>query len=367
MNEEGDGSKTEQATSFKLDEARRKGMVARSVELSTLGVLLAFAGYLWAFGAGMAADLQRLLAAALVQAPTLARGPLELWTWTTAVGAGAAAVVLPLLLLLAAAAALAVLLQTGFVFSVQALKPDWTRLNPANGFKRIFSLQTLFELGKTLVKLLVYPALAALVIVAAARQSMQSAGEPRALGALIGGTGLGLIFWLLAAMALFAAVDLLFVRRQFGRKMMMSRRELREELRHREGDSRIKQRRKQLARELLKRTRSLRQLRGADVLVTNPTHYAVALRYDAASMLSPALVSKGAGDFALRLKRLALVYGVPVIESKALARALYFRVPLDAQIPDAYFRETAAVYVRLRQQQDAQANPAGPVQPEAMA
>ena len=347
MNEEADGTKTEQATSFKLDEARRKGMVARSIEFSTLGVLLAFAGYLWAFGPRMAEDMQRLTAAALVQAPTLAFGPLELWTWTTAVGARAATIVLPLLLLLAAAAALAILMQTGFVFSVHALKPDWSRLNPANGFKKIFSLQTLYELGKTLVKLAVYPALAVMVIYVAARHSTQFASEPRALATLIGATGLKLLLWLLAAMVLFAAVDLLFVRKQFGKKMMMSRRELREEIRHREGDSRIKQRRKQLARELLKRARSLRQIRGADMLLTNPTHYAVALRFDQASMLAPTVVSKGSGDFALRLRRLAFVYGVPIIESKSLARSLFFRVPLDAQIPEKYFRETAAVYVQL--------------------
>ena len=311
-------------------------------------LMLALAGYLWAFGGQMARDMQRLFASALAQAPSLAFGPLELWTWTAAVGARAGHIILPLMLVLAAAAALSILVQTGFIFSMHSLKPDYSRLNPANGFKRIFSRQTLYELGKNIVKLAVYPVLALIVIVVAARYALLSDGDPRAIAALLGSTSITLLFWLLAGMAVFAAVDLLFVRRQFSKKMMMSRRELREEIRQREGDSRIKQRRKQLSRELLKRSRSLRQLRGADVLLTNPTHVAVALRFEPASMLAPKVVSKGAGEFAQRLRRLAFVYGVPTIESKALARVLFFRVPLDSQIPDTCFRETAAIYVRLR-------------------
>lgn len=348
MNEEADTTKTEQATAFKLQEARRKGMVARSIEFSALGVLLAFTGYVWAFGPRMADELLRVMTAAIAQAPSLAFGPLELWTWTAALGSRTASIVLPLFVVVAAAAALAILVQIGFVFSVQALKPDASRLNPANGFKRVFSLQTLYELGKTLLKLAIFPALAVMVIYMATRQATEFAAEPRALAALLGTHAVRLMLWLVAAMVIIAVIDLLFTRRQFGKKMMMSRRELREELRHREGDSRIKQRRKQIARELLKRARSLRQLRGADVLLTNPTHYAVALRFDERTMLAPTVVSKGSGEFALRLRRIAFVYGVPTIESRALARALFFRVPLDGQIPERYFGEAAAVYIRLR-------------------
>jgi flagellar biosynthetic protein FlhB len=255
---------------------------------------------------------------------------------------------LPLVLFVVALSMLAILLQIGFVFSAHSLKPDFTRLNPATGFKRIFSIQTLYETGKSVLKLAVYCALAYLVIFAAARYATQSAGEPRAVAALIGDNAVRLLFWLLGAMAVFAAVDLLFVRRQYSKKMMMSRREIREEMRQREGDSRIKQRRRQLAQELLKRARSMRQLRGADVLVTNPTHFAVALRYEPQRMVSPQVVSKGSGEFALRLRRLAFIYGVPTIESRSLARGLFFRVALDQSVPEKYFRDTAAVYLRMR-------------------
>jgi flagellar biosynthetic protein FlhB len=282
-----------------------------------------------------------------------------LWTWSTLLFGRMAYLVLPLMLLVVAIAAMSVLLQIGFLFSVHALKPDFTRLNPANGFKRIFSVQTFYETGKSVLKLVVYSALASLVVMVAALHATDAAVEPRAVATLIGVYALKLLFWMTGAMALFAAVDLLFVRRQYAKKMMMSRRELREEMRQREGDSRIKQRRRQLAQELLKRSRSMRQLRSADVLVTNPTHYAVAMRYDSRSMLAPQVVSKGAGEFALRLRRLAFVYGVPVVEDKALARELFFKVALDSLIPERFFRSTAAIYLRLQTRRATREHAAG--------
>lgn len=353
MSQEQEQSRTEEATAYKLEQARKKGMVARSLEVSTLSAMAAFTAYLWVFGAGMASQIQGLAARALAQAPSLAFGPQELWIWSTAVAGRMAHLVLPLMLLLVAVAVLSIVLQIGFVFSVHSLKPDFTRLNPANGFKRIFSLQTVYETGKSVLKLVVYCALSCFVVAAAALYATGVATDPRAVAELLEERSVRLLFWLIGAMTLFAALDLVFVRRQYAKKMMMSRRELREEMRQREGDSRIKQRRRQLAQELLKRSRSMRQLRGADVLVTNPTHYAVALRYDARVMLAPQVVSKGSGDFALRLRRLAFVYGVPVIEDRKLARALFFKVVLDSLIPEKYFRQTAAIYLRLRAAREA--------------
>jgi flagellar biosynthetic protein FlhB len=361
MNQELEQSRTEQATPYKLEQARKKGSVARSVEASTLAVMAALAGYLWAFGADTAAQLQRTTALALAQAPALAFGPLELWRWSTSIASRMASSILPLMLLVVAIAALVILVQIGVVFSAEALKPDASRLNPASGFKRIFSMQTLYEAVKSVLKLIVYGALAVLIVHASALHSTDIAAEPRALAALLGTQSLKLVFWLLAAMTVFAAADIVFTRRRFASQMMMSRRELREETRHREGDSRIKQRRRQLAQELLKRSRSMRQLRGADVLITNPTHYAVALRYDSSAMIAPQVVSRGAGEFALRLRRLAFIYGVPVIEDRKLARTLFFKLALDSAIPENLFRQTAAVYLRLHAMRQARLNPSSPV------
>ena len=361
MNQELEQSRTEQATPYKLEQARKKGSVARSVEASTLAVMVALAGYLWAFGADTAAQLQRTTALALAQAPALAFGPLELWRWSTSIASRMASSILPLMLLVVATAALVILVQIGIVFSAEALKPDASRLNPASGFKRIFSMQTLYEAVKSVLKLVVYGALAVLIVHASALHSTDIAAEPRALAALLGTQSLKLVFWLLAAMTVFATADIVFTRRRFASQMMMSRRELREETRHREGDSRIKQRRRQLAQELLKRSRSMRQLRGADVLITNPTHYAVALRYDSSTMIAPQVVSRGAGEFALRLRRLAFIYGVPVVEDRKLARTLFFKLALDSAIPENLFHHTAAVYLRLHAMRQARLNPSSPI------
>ena len=361
MNQELEQSRTEQATPYKLEQARKKGSVARSIEASTLGVMTALAGYLWAFGAETSTQLQKAAARALAQAPALAFGPLELWSWSAAIATRMAASILPLMLLVVVVATLVILVQIGFVFSLEALKPDASRLNPANGFKRIFSAQTIYEAVKSVLKLAVYGALAVLIVHAGALHSTDIAAEPRALAALLGTQSLKLVFWLLAAMALFAAADIVFTRRRFASQMMMSRRELREETRHREGDSRIKQRRRQLAQELLKRSRSMRQLRSADVLITNPTHYAVALRYDSNTMLAPQVVSRGAGEFALRLRRLAFIYGVPVVEDRQLARTLFFKLALDSAIPEKLFHQTAAIYLRLQAMRQVRMNAASPV------
>lgn len=339
-------SRTEQATSYKLEQARKKGMVPRGVEFSGFCVVAAFTAYLWIFGGGLVEDLLRVNRRALAEAPTLVFGAQELWIWLMRTVSGAVHALAPLMVVLMVVAALSIVLQIGIGFSPAALKPDFTRLNPLNGFKRIFSLQALFETVKAVLKLVVFGLLAYWVIKDAALGAAMFNADPRGSATMMGQAALRLMFWLLGGALVFAVIDLMFVRWQFGKKMMMSRRELREEMRQREGDQRIKQRRKQLAQEILKRARSMRQLRGADFLITNPTHYAVALKYDRASMAAPTVVSKAAGEFALRLKRLAFIYGVPIIESPRLARGLFFKVPMDQEIPEAFYTDTAAIYLR---------------------
>lgn len=131
----------------------------------------------------------------------------------------------------------------------------------------------------------------------------------------------------------------------------MSRRELRREVRDREGDPRLKHRRKQLHREFAKMSKSLRNVRGADVLVTNPTHYAVALKYDTRAMSAPTVVSRGVNEYAQRLKRAAFLYGVVIVENRQLARALYHRCELEREVPEAFYRPVADVYRQIRKSQ----------------
>lgn len=341
-------SRSEEATQYKLEQARKKGSVARGQDLTTFAVLGAAAVYLWSNGGALGERLARMMQKAIAQAPSLAPGSTELSVWTTSLLAQGLQTVLPLVFVLLGAAVLSILIQIGFLFAPEGLKPDFNRINPMNVIKRLFSVQTIFETVKSCLKLVLYVACAYFVIRDASQHVLSANLDALQSIGLMQQYGIRLLFWLAASMAVFAAVDMMFVRWQFGRQMMMSRREVREESRNREGDPRIKQQRKKFQLEMLKKARSLRAVRGADVLVTNPTHYAVALKYDQKTMNAPMPVAKGAGDFALRLKRLALVYSVPVVESPKLARRLFFRVPMNKQLPEELFAETARIYLAIR-------------------
>jgi flagellar biosynthetic protein FlhB len=198
--------------------------------------------------------------------------------------------------------------------------------------------------------MLVYAVIATMAIAKIVHTLTHASMDARGIAGMLSSSALHLLSLLMLAALVFAAIDQVLVRRLFSRKMRMSRHEMKQEHRQREGDPRIKQRRKQLQRELLKRSQSMRGVRGADVLITNPTHLAVGLRYEPSRMTAPVLVAKGSGDFALRLRKLAFIYGVPVIESKQLARQLFRATNLDAEIPSQFYRDTAAVFLRIRRQ-----------------
>jgi flagellar biosynthesis protein FlhB len=346
--------KSEQATPFKLQRARRKGSVARGMDLGFLVTLAAFLLYIWIAGDSLGENLAQASRDAIVTAPDIVGGSSELFALTGHVVGTLIRPLAWLTITLFAAALLFELLQTGIVFSAQPLKPDFSRLNPAKGLKRIFSKRMLIETAKNVLKFGVYVAITWLVLRAELRTVSANAGDAGGLAQVLFGAALRLICWFALAALFFAAIDQLIVRKEFGKNMRMSRRELRREVRDREGEPRLKQKRKQLHADFVAASQSLRNVRDADVVVTNPSHYAVALRYDAEAMAAPLVVSRGANALAQRIKRLAFRYGVVTIEDKALARALYRSCALDAPVPESVYREVAALYMTLRPQPEAQ-------------
>jgi len=239
------------------------------------------------------------------------------------------------------------MIQVGPVFTTEPLRMDFSRLNPATGLKRLFTARLLVETAKGVLELATYGALAFVLIRSALAVTLPTITTASNLSDALGRASLGLLFVFLGAAAAFAALDQMIVRREFGKKMRMSRREVRRELRDREGDPKLKQKRKSLHREFVQASESLRGIRGADVLITNPTHYAVALRYDQSSMTAPQIVSRGANLFALRLKRLAFSYGVVIINNPPLARAL-FRCDLNKPVPEGLYPSVASLDRALR-------------------
>lgn len=345
--DEGEFDKTEQATPFKLRKAREKGSVARSLDLGFFAALAAATGFLWIGGIGLGATLGRASRETLASAGSLASSPQALGMIVERL---AAPMVTPLALFGGALFGIALIFdffQVGAAFSTAPLKPDFTRINPASGLKRLLSLRMLVEAAKAVLKLAVYAAISWLVISGALNAERLALADGGRLASTLMLQALKLlVFFALAAMV-FAALDQLYVRRDFAKRMRMSRRELKREHRDREGEPRLKQKRKQLHTEFAKAMRALRNVPGSDIVISNPSHYSVALKYDARTMTAPTLTARGAGDLARRIRRIAFAYGVAAVIDPPLARALYRLGQVDREIPEALFAGVAAHYRQL--------------------
>ena len=343
-----DQDKSEQPTPYKLERSRKKGIVARGMDLSFLTGLGALFLYSWMGGGLLGRTTERAAHDALVVGPALTDSNASL---LSAMGFVFAPMLRPMLLLFFTIFLVVLvfeLIQTGVVFSAEPLKPDFSRLNPANGLKRVFSLRLLIETLKNILKFCVYATIAFLVIRGALHSDVRSVVDGRGLLETLRTTGLRLLSMVVLAAVLFMILDQIISRGQFLKKMRMNRRDIRQEAREREGEPRLKQKRKQLHREFAKASQSMRGLKKADVLVTNPQHIALALQYQPGVSTAPMVVSVGINQFAQRLKRMAFLYGIPIVENKALARELYAKSALNRPIPEHCYKPVADIYNSIR-------------------
>lgn len=349
MAEEGsEQNKSEEATPYKLQKARERGSVARGVDLGFFAVLLAFAGFLSvagpSFSARLAVMMQRALVAGIADADDPARmlGLVASAYWPALQGVVLFIATLGTIVLL-----VEVIQLRGFVFSAHPLKPDFSRINPATGLKRTFSMRLPKEALKNLVKMIVYTIVATLLIRAALAGRGVSIVDASSLVNALEASGARLL-WVFVAVAFFVAViDQLLMRAEFGKQMRMSRRDVTREGREREGDPRLKRRRKQLHAEFVKRSQQFGALGGSDMLVVNPEHVAVALRYDRGRSSAPVVAAKGRDLHALLLKRRAARLGIPIFESPELARALHAECEAGSEIGGHRYHAVADLYFRL--------------------
>lgn len=345
---QGDQDKSEQPTPHRLEEARKRGEVAKSADVSGSLVMIVFAATLALTAGGIAiafADATRRMIGVAGNAPALNSA---FAGWVAGAYGPAGQALAPLLLALVVAAVLGNVLQTGPMFTTHPLKPDIKRMNPANALRRIFSMRTLWELGKLTAKFVMLGAVAAL-FAWKARALVEAVVQtaPQRLGGLVLSAFVKASVYVMLVLALVALTDLLFTRREFMRKMRMSRRELKDEIRRRDGDPTIKSKRKQQLRELMKKARAMARVGESDVVLTNPTHVAVALRYRPGETLGPVVVAKGAGLLAQRIRTLASRHGVPTVRIPAVARALYRECDIDAVVPESVYGQLAPVYRKL--------------------
>jgi flagellar biosynthetic protein FlhB len=341
--------RTEEPTAKRLEEARREGRVPRSRELTAAAVMVAAGLVLMFAGESIGARLGEVMRDGLsvTRAEAFDEGALQ-----RAFGRSSAAAlyaIAPVLLVTLVAALAAPLAIGGWAPSSKPLTPDFKRLSPVDGMRRLFSLRSWVELGKALAKFAVVGLAGTLVLYFNADRLMGLGGEPidAAIGHAIALAGQALIA-LTAAMVLIAAVDVPFQLWQYRQDMRMTREEVRREMKDSEGSPEIKGRIRAIQRELAER-RMMEEVPRADVIVVNPTHFAVALRYDDKTMRAPRVVAKGVDLIAARIRELATEHKVPIFEAPPLARALHRSVELGDEIPAGLYVAVAQVLTYIFQ------------------
>jgi flagellar biosynthesis protein FlhB len=336
-------SKTEEATPQKLEKAREKGDIPKTMDLPQFATLAAVSGVVLVAGGWMSRNLaaQLLPFIARPDAMTLeGHAGVEIFRYALMATA-------PILIAVMAAAAIsgagANLMQTGIHFMPDKLKPDFSKVSLQKGFGRLFGPDALMQFVKSTIKVIVIAILAWWVLKPYVPQfATLAALEPAAILPLCLDIFRRLVFAVLALTLAVAGGDFLWQRQRFMVRQRMTKEEVKEDYKNTEGDPHVKARQKQLRHERARR-RMMQNVPDATVVVMNPTHYAVALKYEQGESAAPTCVAKGLDSLALKIRAVAEEAGVPVIEDPPLARALYAAVDIDEMIPPAHYEAVAKI------------------------
>ena len=337
------GERTEEPSQRRLQEARERGQIPRSRELTNFATMIGGSAALVAIGGSLTARLSQMMRKSLsIDASTL-RNTDSMAASLGDAGVSAVLALLPVFGALVALVLLASVLLGGWNFSPRAMTPDFSRLSPLAGLQRLFGLRGLTELGKALLKCLVVGGVCAGIVAWIFGDVLSLARmAPRAAV----GRGAGLLswafVWLCASLALVAMVDVPLQLFQFKRALRMTRQELRDESKEMDGRPETKQRIRQMQQTLARR-RMMHKVPTADVVIVNPTHFAVALKYDPMKMRAPRVLAKGVDMVAQNIRRIAEEHRVPLFESPKLARALYRSTDLNKEIPAGLYVAVAQV------------------------
>jgi len=340
--EQEQGDKTEDPTQRRLDEALKRGDVAKSQEVNTWFVIAASTLIVMGFSGSMSLDLTVTMRGMIENSYRFPTDGASLNHFFEKVSIEVLAAVAIPLLLLALAAIAGNMIQHRLVWSYEAITPKLSKISPLAGLKRLFSKQALMNFVKGLVKLAVI-GVVFFMLLWPERNRMESmvSFEPISILTVTQNLSLKLLGAVVAIMAVVAAIDYLLQYRQWFDRQKMSLREMKEEFKDTEGDPHIKARVRQLRVEKAKK-RMMAAVPNATVVITNPTHFAVALQYDR-GMSAPVCVAKGVDAVALRIREVASKHGVPVVENPPLARVLHATVDIDQEIPAEHYKAVAEV------------------------
>lgn len=346
-----ESSKTEEATPKKLEEARKRGQVAQSRDLNTWIVLLAATLLIGTATPYMFAELTDFLKQFLAEAHTMPGTPGGVGIILTETAHHAISATFVVFLALLVSAIIGPMMQVGPMIAPEVLKPDWSKVSIFKGFARLFSIKSIAEFIKGLLKIsaiaivgfvMVYPYLDG-VEHTIDLTPVQMLEETKSLA-------IRMMIGILVALLAIALADLLFQKWEFNKQMRMTKQEIKDEYKQTEGDPFIKGKLKQIRMERA-RQRMMQNVPKADVVITNPTHYSVALKYDTEVAEAPVVIAKGIDELALRIRTVATDNEVILFENPPLARTLYDTVDIDQQIPEEVYKAVAEIisYVYKKQ------------------
>lgn len=337
------GDKTEAPTPRRRSESRQKGQVARSADLSAAVLLVGGILSLSWFGPHLMASLLKSMRLFLSVEEAAQAARLDVRPTVVSVAMAVLSAAGPVVVGVMLAGVLSNLLQVGFLLTAHPLKPRLDKLNPLNGFRRLFSTRTVVQLGMNLLKL----TLVCLVAYSAVRRRLDEIMLAIDVGgwhqvAVLSKVMYEVAVQLALVLLLVALVDYAWQRYRHERDLKMTKEEVKEEMRRMEGDPVVKQRRRRMQFAVaLQRIR--KAVPKADVVVTNPTEFAVAIQYQAETMRAPTVVAKGQGYLAQKIREIAVAHGVPIVERKALAQALYKTVEIGQEVPERFYQAVAEI------------------------
>lgn len=335
--------KTEEATTKRLEEARDRGQLARSRELTTMLILFATAAVLWGSGDDFVAVTMDAMRYHFDVSHGLRLNDVDMLTLAGRALADALQSLVPFLVVSAVVSVAGSIALGGFNFSAESLGFKWNRIDPLAGIGRLLSLRSLTELLKALAKFMLLLGFGLVALWHEAPQLL-GLGSMSLSGGIAAMTGLAFKAFLIVSVGtiVIALADVPFQKWDHARQLRMTRQELREEAKESDGSPEMKGRIRSMQHELAKR-RMMEQVPQADVVITNPEHYAVALKFDPATMSAPRLVAKGADQVALRIREIARDAGVTVLEAPPLARAVFHTTKLNHEIPAGLYVAVAQV------------------------
>ncbi|MHB8067000.1 MAG: flagellar biosynthesis protein FlhB [Desulfobaccales bacterium] len=335
--------KTEEPTPKRQDEARNKGRVSKSRDLSAALVLLTGLLSLIIWGPVLGQKLMEMLRLALGHLRPGVVSVNQMAPLFMSFGLTLAGLLTPIFLSLSAAAVLGTYAQVGKVFSTAPITPDFSRLQLFSGLQRLLSLNSFVEMAKSIAKIALIGAVAYYSVKRELPEMLPLLNQEVSQVALaMTGATFRVCTRVILCLLVLGALDYFYQRYQFQKGLKMTKQEVKDEMKQTEGDPKVKARIRSLMRQMATK-RMIADVPDADVVVTNPTHYAVALKYDSATMVAPQVVAKGRGFIALKIIAVAQEAGVPRVENRSLARSLYRSVEVGKTIPNSLYRAVAEV------------------------